>query len=67
MAADDTVPQGDPKPLTEEEREQAAMDWAEYRKVYGANGAPAVLRAEHRAFLAGWLARRHHAEVGPWR
>lgn len=67
MAADDTVPQDDPKPLTPEEREQAAMDWSEYRKVYGANGAPAVLRAEHRAFLAGWLARRHREEVGPWR
>lgn len=58
----DTDENPQPKPLTDAEREQAASDWAAYRVQLGANGAPAVLRAEQRAFMGGWLARRHHEE-----
>lgn len=52
----------DSKPLTEDERAEAAADWEAYRVVFGANGAPAVLRAERRSFMGGWLARRHREE-----
>lgn len=53
-----------PATATAEEREQAAADWTAYAAVHGANGAPAVLRAERRAFAAGWLAHRHHGQAG---
>jgi hypothetical protein len=51
-----------PKPVTDDERMQLQADWEAYRVQLGANGAPAVLRAERRAFTAGWLARRHREE-----
>lgn len=47
------------RPLTDEEGVTATADWRAYRAQHGANGAPAVLRAENRAFLAGWVAGRH--------
>lgn len=57
MADDDTNPET--KPFTDQERAEAAADWEAYRIAFGANGAPAVLRAERRAFTGGWIARRH--------
>ena len=56
MADDETT---EAKPVTDQERLEAAADWEAYRVQFGANGAPAVLRAERRAFMGGWLARRH--------
>lgn len=60
--ADDETAETEVKPFTDEERAEAAADWEAYRVQYGANGAPAVLRAERRSFLAGWIARRHREE-----
>lgn len=58
--ADETQPAPEqPAPMTEEERITLSADWQAYRARYGANGAPAVLRAEEKAFVAGFLARRH--------
>lgn len=50
------------KPFTEEERAEASADWEAYAAQFGARGAPAVLRAERRAFLGGWIARRQREE-----
>lgn len=47
------------RPMTDEEGVTATADWRSYARKHGANGAPAVLRAENRAFLAGWVAGRH--------
>ncbi|QDP45542.1 hypothetical protein SEA_FUZZBUSTER_58 [Microbacterium phage FuzzBuster] len=58
--ADDATTEA--KPITDEERVQAAADWEAYAAQFGARGAPAVLRAERRAFMGGWLARRHREE-----
>lgn len=51
------------RPLSEQEGVTALSDWTAFRARYGANGAPAVLRAEQRAFLAGWIAGRHREEM----
>lgn len=59
MDTDETPQEFEPEPLTDIERDEARADWMAYRIPYGANGAPAVLRAEQRAFMAGWIVRRH--------
>jgi hypothetical protein len=46
-------------PLTTVEKLDAACDWSDFRKDYGVSAAPETLRQEHRAFIAGWTARRN--------
>lgn len=52
--ADDTIPQDDPRTLTEDERVERACDWSDYRKDYGISADPAISRLEHRAFNHAW-------------
>lgn len=61
--SNDAAPEDEVRPVTDAERAIAAADWSRFRIPYGANGAPAVLRAEKRAFAAGWLAGRHAEEM----
>lgn len=60
---DETTPeQPEVRPVDAAERMQLQADWEAYAAQLGARGAPAVLRAERRAFTGGWLARRHREE-----
>ena len=56
--ADDTIPQDDPRPLTEDERVALACDWSDYRKDYGVNGDERIRMLEHRAFKHAWQVAR---------
>lgn len=52
--ADDTVPQDDPRALTDEERLMLASDWSDYRKDYGVSADDKTRQREHQLFKAGW-------------
>jgi hypothetical protein len=65
--ADDTIPQNDPRKLTDDEIAARACDWSDYRKDYGISSDPAVSTREHKAFKYGWQVAhvtRRTPEVG---
>lgn len=48
--------------LTDDERRAAACDWSDFRNDYGVSADAHVLKAEHRAFIAGWAVHRNLKE-----
>lgn len=47
------------KRLTEDESNDLACDWSDYRKDYGISPDPHISSMEHLAFKAGWAAHRN--------
>lgn len=45
--------------LTEDESNDLACDWSDYRKDYGISPDPHISSKEHLAFKAGWTAHRN--------
>lgn len=52
--ADDTIPQDDPRALTEGEQYECAADWSDYRKDYGVSYDDAIRKQEFAAFRHAW-------------
>lgn len=52
--ADDTIPQDDPRPLTEDEKYERFADWSDYRKDYGVSADEGIRNAEFKAFCHAW-------------
>lgn len=43
------------KELTEEDKEKLAYDWAEFKKLYGANANAEQGLRDYLLFMAGWM------------
>lgn len=59
---DDALPENT-RPMTEQERIDAACEWADYRNSYGIARDPMV--AAHKAFLAGYQAALQSPDQEP--
>lgn len=52
--ADDTIPQDDPRTLTEDEKLESACDWSDYRKDYGVSADDKIRASEYQVFCYAW-------------